>query len=215
MATDESWFEFIPPEEIPDLLAYVSNTWKHLVERYLFHHSYREREEKLTVSLCSELDNAERRQQNGITGTFKAENWIVERQNGEIKKIGRTDIIYIYSGKGTPELIIEFKKLDGSNQNSKRKLYCSDGMQRFVDGKYAKNHPIGVMCGVIKTKRAKELKKLKDFIKTTEHLNIEAFYQPSLIAPSIADFDTIHRRNYSTNATTISLVHFFLDFKVI
>jgi hypothetical protein len=210
---DEGWFEFIPPEKIPDLLGYISSTWNYLIERYPSEHSYKKREEKLTVSLCNELNNAERRQRSGITGRFIPEAWVFERQHGEMKKIGRTDIMYVYSGPGTPVLIIEFKKLDGSNQNRKRKSYCNDGMQRFIDGKYAQNHPVGIMCGLIKTNRANELKKLENFIKTANNINLEAFYKPSLISPSIDEFDSRHGRTYSARATAISLVHFFLDFK--
>jgi hypothetical protein len=64
---------------------------------------------------------------------------------GEVTRIARADIRVTLGAPGTPHLVLEFKKLDGTA--NARWRYCFDGMNRFVEGKYAVQHEYGVMYG--------------------------------------------------------------------
>jgi hypothetical protein len=217
---DAQWQEFVPIEQVPRVLAYISTLWKELVNQFPATHHFRIREEKLTLSLNDYLDDFQRKKTNGITGRFVPEIWNLQRlPTGEISRKSRSDILYFFSAAGVPELVIEFKKLDCNS--AKRKLYCTEGMRRFVDGTYAKNQTIGVMCGLVQGGCSIAVPRLiKHLLKpeVAQRLSMVAdtsgsyITSPSRTAVGSFDFDTLHDRQIETQVSRIAVVHFFVEF---
>ncbi len=216
---DPIWLECFPSEALPNVLAYVSQSWKNLLSKYPQKHTYKAREEKLTASLAEYMNDPEGRKKHGVSGRFVPEVWSNERQpDGTLKKVGRSDINYFHGVGGSPELTIEFKKLN--NSRTKRAYYCYEGIKRFVDGKYAKDQRIGTMCGLVKENIANEIAAMVNFLLDSNHVNALRCEKtpkgtivgtPSNLAPRVAAFDTRHRRPTHGNSL-IDLAHMFLEF---
>lgn len=118
---------------------------------------------------------------------------------------------------GTPHLVIEFKKLDGSSDGRWR--YCFDGMNRFVEGKYAVGHSHGVMCGFSPNDLAAEAAALAAYIADDAYARRlcciadaagRVIISPSQTDPAWAKFDTNHDRPGVGTGVPIVLLHTLL-----
>ena len=123
----------------------------------------------------------------------------------------------ILGAPGTPHLVIEFKKLDGSADGRWR--YCFDGMNRFVEGKYTVGHTHGVMCGFSPNDLAAEAEAMAAYIADGDYsrrlcCNADAagnvITSPSQADPDRAKFDTNHRRPGAWTGAPIVLLHMIL-----
>jgi hypothetical protein len=141
-----AWASVFPGPRIPDVLAYVAKTWTWLQNTFSLAVSFEHGETVLTDNLCEALADKDRQIGHRMDCDFQPETWELRRGiGGRVTRVARADIRVILGAPGTPHLVIEFKKLDGTSQD--RRLYCFDGMSRFVEGKYAVGHAFGVMCG--------------------------------------------------------------------
>ena len=204
MATPtDVWFEVFPGPCISDVLAYVVSTWDWLQRTFPATVSFDSDEPELTDNLCEALEDRDRRRVNGIDCDFQAENWEFRRgPDGRVTRIARTDVRVILGAPGTPHLVLEFKKLDGSTDGRWR--YCFDGMNRFVEGKYAVGHPHGVMCGFSPNDLTGEAAALAAYIAQEEYARRlrcisdgagRVVAAPSQANPACAEFDTNHDRS--------------------
>jgi hypothetical protein len=132
---------------------------------------------------------------------FEAETWELRRDiDGSTRRLARADIRVILGTPGTPQLVIEFKKLNGTT--TARRLYCFEGVSRFVSGKYGADHEYGTMCGFACPEPDVEATALAAYIAAKKRARRLACVRdskgkvirvPSSIAPQ-ARFDTVHTR---------------------
>jgi hypothetical protein len=212
------WFEVFPSPRIPDVLAYVVDTWNGLQRTFASAVSFDRGEPELTDNLCEALEDQERRRASGIDCDFQPETWELRRgADGRTTRIARADIRVILGAPGTPHLVIEFKKLDGSADGRWR--YCFDGMNRFVEGKYAAGHTHGVMCGFSPSDLAAEAAAVAAYIANDKHSRQlcciadaagNVITSPSQVDPTEAKFDTNHSRPSVGTGARIVLLHVIL-----
>ena len=210
------WLEAIPPITLRDVLQYVIDTWDDLKAEWPDEHCFSHNEPTLSLSLGQALNEAARKKGAGISGGFGAEAFEPVRINGKVKKNGRTDIKFVFGGTGAPEMILECKKLDGSG--AKRSLYFSEGVSRFVSGKYGSEYFQGVMLGFSKHEPSDEAVALKALISSPNSAtsyrciqfpNGEWALDPSELSPGLAYFDTKHDRT-PVGASPFDLAHVLL-----
>ncbi len=215
MTTSSGWFRVFPGPRIPDVLTYVFDTWLDLQRRFASSVSFAHDETALTDNLCEALEDSDRRMAAGMDCDFQPETWELRRlANGSTTRVARADIRVILGAPGTPHLVMEFKKLDGNTDSRWR--YCFDGMNRFVEGKYAQGHTYGVMCGFTPIDLNVEAGMLASYIDQAEYRRrlrcvpdgaTSAITVPSQAAPTFAKFDTDHDRSGIGGAGTIKLLH--------
>jgi hypothetical protein len=198
-------------------VQYVTNTWDELKLEWPNEHCFSNNELTLSLSLGQALNEAGRKKSAGISGGFGAEAFEPIRVAGKVKKNGRTDIKFVFGGLGAPEVILECKKLDGSS--AKRRAYYTEGVGRFVSGKYGSEYFQGVMLGFSKEEPENEAAQLKAMICThalaqtyrcIPFPNGEFTLDPSEISPGLAYFDTKHDRA-PIAASPFSLAHVLLS----
>lgn len=212
------WFEVFPGPRIPDVLAYVVGTWDWLQRTFPAAVSFDRGETDLTDNLCEALEDRDRRRANGIDCDFQPETWELRRgASGCTTRIARADIRVLLGVPGTPHLVIEFKKLDGSADGRWR--YCFDGINRFVEGKYAIGHPYGVMCGFSPSDLVAEATALAAYIASENFARRlccisdaagKVITEPSQADPAWARFDTNHERLGVGTGAPIILLHTLL-----
>lgn len=214
----DAWFRVFPGARISDVLAYVNNTWEWLCRTFAAAVSFDHDETGLTDNLCEALSNDDRRLGNWMDCDFEPETWELRRgADGRTTRVARADIRVILGAPGTPHLIFEFKKLDGSTAGRWR--YCFDGINRFIEGKYAVGHPIGIMCGFSPNDLSAEAAAMAAYIVQEEYarrlccIPNEAgsmVTAPSAINPIWARFDTNHQRPGLVPNDPITLLHALL-----
>ena len=197
-----AWLTVFPAPRIPDVLSYVGETWDWLRATYAGAVAFQHDEPILTDNLCEALANPDRRLLHGMDCDFQSETWELRRvADGTTSRLARADIRVILGTPGTPHLVLEFKKLDGSANSRWR--YCFDGMNRFVEGKYAVGHAYGVMCGFSPKSLSTEEKLLADYIRKPKYaLRLDCIInasgdvvtKPSDINSHRVAFDSRHRR---------------------
>ena len=212
------WFEVFPGPRIPDVLAYVVDTWDRLQRTFASAVSFDRGETELTDNLCEALEDRDRRRASGIDCDFQPETWELRRgADGRTTRIARADIRVMLGAPGTPHLVIEFKKLDGSADGRWR--YCFDGMNRFVEGKYAVGHTYGVMCGFSPDDLVAEAAAMAAYIANDEYSRRlcciadvagNVITSPSHANPAWAKFDTNHSRPGVGTGAPIILLHMIL-----
>lgn len=215
-ALGSEWLEAIPPTTLRDVLQYVTDTWDDLKDEWPAEHCFSHNEPTLSLSLGQALNEAARKKGAGISGGFGAEAFEPVRINGKIKKNGRTDIKFVFGAIGAPELILECKKLDGSG--TKRTLYFSEGVDRFVSGKYGAEYFQGVMLAFSRGAPSVEAAALKAIVNSPSAAatyrciafpNGDWALDPSELSPGLAYFDTKHDR-VPGGASPFDLAHVLL-----
>lgn len=218
-ALSDEWFDVFPAPRIASVLGYVSQTWEDLRIKFSDAVSFDKDEPALTDNLCEALANRDRLAAHQMGCDFQAETWELRRQaDGTVTRIARADIRVILGMPGTPHLVMEFKKLDGTTGSRWR--YCFDGMSRFVDGKYAVDHPIGVMCGFSPNPLGTEAAQLEDYVRKTTtsattlalvtNASGDVVLTPSSIDPVYGNFDTTHNRASLPSEKPITLLHMLI-----
>lgn len=212
-APSDAWFRVFPGLRIPEVVTYVNATWDWLRMTYADAVVFDHDEPTLTDNLCEALNNPDRRFQSRMQCDFQAETRELRRNaDGSTSYIARADIRVILGAPGTPHLVLEFKKLDGSTDA--RRLYCFDGLNRFVEGKYAVGHSHGVMCGFSSVDVEGEAVALATYISENGRADRLACIpdatgmvvtRPSRLATVPASFDTNHKRTLP--ATPIVILH--------
>jgi hypothetical protein len=210
------WLQVFPGPRIPNVLSYMHDTWEWLLENHGASVAFPHNETVLTDNLCQALEDDERRRKNNMDCDFQAETWELRRDAaGQVTRIARADIRVILGAPGTPHLVIEFKKLDGTANGRWR--YCFDGLNRFVEGKYAVGHAYGVMCGFCSHDLDVEAQGIADYIAQDDYTKKLACVangdgvvvtKPSVGDPTSARFDTTHGR--PKPAANIVILHTLL-----
>lgn len=211
----DAWFSIFPAPRIPDVLTYVGATWNWLRSTFADAVAFQHDEPTLTDNLCEALADGDRRLANRMDCDFQAETWELRRAaDGTTERLARADIRVILGAPGTPHLVIEFKKLDGTA--NARWRYCFDGVNRFTEGKYAVGHAFGVMCGFHPGPLGDEAASLAEYIRQPQcaikllcvaNAEGDVITMPSVAAPVHAQFDTLHNRPTLTPAEPITLLH--------
>ena len=213
-----AWFDVFPSPRIPDVMAYVSDTWNTLRAAYPAAVSFTKSEPDLTDNLCEALADQDRRVLWRMDCDFQAETWEIRRAaDGTTNRLARADIRVILGAPGTPHFVLEFKKLDGSA--GMRWRYCHDGLNRFVDGKYAVGHEHGAMCAFTPTP-ATEATAMATYLSEPARAaalgcvtvgGATAVMSPSVTDPVSSSFDSVHQRPLQLQSSMITIVHAFFE----
>jgi hypothetical protein len=212
-----AWLRAIPPTALDEVLQYVSSTWESLRADFPDQHDFSQREPVLTLSLCERLERMERKEAAGISGSFCAEGYEPIRVEGRIIHNGRSDIKFILGEHGAPVIILEFKKLSGTDAD--RSEYCSNGVHRFVSGQYTRDRPNGVMLGLARGNPEEEALSIERLLSTPDRVvahvciltpNGLVARRPSAIAPQSAAFDTVHDRAPEIANGPVTIAHMML-----
>lgn len=130
--------------------------------------------------------------------------------DGTARRVGRTDIEWrLY---GMPAFIIEFKIIGGGRPAL---LYVTQGMARFVDGRYGPHSLEGAMCAFVQSDSSETHAEVVGHILANNsqlrclQWNGSYLVSPSNIAPSVATFDSLHER--APASPDIALAHIFID----
>lgn len=132
------------------------------------------------------------------------------------KAVGRTDIQFAYAAHMGPRVTIEFKRLN--NKSPLRQKYFSQGIARFVSGKYAPSHDTGLMVGLVQGSAALEKAGLLKYLKLPrtkaslmlQPMNYPEYGDPSKYTPNL-DFDTLHKRHGGCSCAEILVGHMLLE----
>ncbi|PWG01857.1 hypothetical protein [Sphingosinicella humi] len=132
------------------------------------------------------------------------------------KPIGRTDIQFAYAAHMGPRLTIEFKRLN--NKSPLRQKYFSQGVSRFVSGKYAPSHDTALMVGLVEGSATNEKAGLLKYLRlasTKASLALQPITHPEYGDPSkhgpAVDFDTLHKRPTNCSCEEITIGHILLE----
>lgn len=224
MTNRNLWLEAFPIQEVDKAVELVLESWSELASRKLKKFSDTEKEPDLTKTLRLYIKDY-KAIDSGLFG-----QWGAEQTEGELNletletnKCHRTDIHYAWHDSSSRyEIIFEFKKLS-HRKNSRDHYYGEDGMRRFIDGKYAKRHPLSFMVGILMSPKAACIDPLKRALSnngTSGALNMlknsqgQVITEPSLLFKDKAMFDTEHVRpeEMAPKHGTITISHLFVEF---
>ena len=208
------WVYVVKRPPVAEILGYLLAQWKEYETSYSgIGQPFETRHEPvLTTGLGAYLAKKYEEKLQPFDGEFFAE---VERvdlgPDGKRIIIGRSDIEWRLHG--IPNFVIEFKVIGGGRP---AKQYVTEGMVRFVDGRYGQRSTEGAMWAFIRpgsSELPSDVKAIIDTFSDILRCQLEnGLYQvvPSKIAPETAEFDTIHDRN-PTNNPPIRLAHIFVN----
>lgn len=167
-------------------------------------------EPQLTEGLGAYLTELYEAGEQSFDGEFFAEHRRVDLgSDGKRKIIGRSDIEWRLHG--SPNFIVEFKVIGGGRP---AKAYVSDGMARFVDGRYGHRSTEGAMWAFFRPGSTELIPHVEALIDAhLEPLRCQAEngahrIAPSIMAPATASFDSLHARDPA--APAIRLAHVFV-----
>ena len=213
LGEDSPWGWFVQRPPAAQILQYVFSKWQEYEARFSgIGEPFAIRSEPaITEGLAAYLDAELRAGHQPFHGNFFAELRSVDLlPDGKRQIIGRSDIEWRLSG--TPNFIIEFKIVGGGRPAKK---YVSDGMIRFVDGRYAPTAAEGAMWAFFRPGSSEVASDLEAIIDN----HVEALrcrlengahrIAPSVLAPSVAKFDSLHDRDHP--AVAIRLAHVFVE----
>lgn len=138
------WDDFFQQNMVPAVLAYIVVTWEQMPKP-----GPSDLEDAVSNKLYSALVNAKRR--NDFPFLIRRED--LEFDTDLAKETGRKDIVFFPSLQEQEiYLCLEAKRLNAVVSGVRRSLadeYVKEGMQRFVDGKYARFVQHGAMLGYV------------------------------------------------------------------
>ncbi|UCV28137.1 hypothetical protein [Ferribacterium limneticum] len=210
-ASDWTWVVRRPPAA--QILEYLVNKWLDYETKYSgIGEPFASRNEPaLTEGLAAYLDAEYQAGAQPFDGEFFAElNHYDLLPDGKRSIIGRSDIEWRLSG--APNFIIEFKVIGGGRP---AKAYITDGMIRFVDGRYAPKAAEGAMWAFFRPNSTETVTDIEAIIdEHVAHLRCQPEngmhrISPSVLAPNIASFDSVHERVHP--AISIRLAHIFVS----
>lgn len=215
----DQWRLAFPREEAGTVMKHLVDTWNWAAARPNEHFNFDLKEPDITQSLENKLDA--RKTEVGLTGLFGCE--IRENEydpdTGKKLKSWRTDILYFSNRNAEPlRLTFEFKKLK-NNSTSRKAYYGDDGMMRFVNNKYGREQPVGVMVGILDKPASLSPAGLKQALTKADVASVlkiipdgtSFLREPSGEFNGLAAFDTHHTR-VSGKLLTIVLAHVMLPF---
>ncbi len=211
-AEGSPWTYVVRRAPASDILDYLRLRWQEFEALYSgIGEPFASRAEpQLTEGLGAYLTKCLDAGQQPFDGEFYAELCRVDLgPDGRRLKIGRTDIEWRLNG--SPNFVVEFKVIGNGRP---AKAYVSDGMARFVDGRYAHRSTEGAMWAFFRpgsSEAESHVEALIDADLVALRCETEGgAYRiaPSTMAPSSASFDSIHARD--PEAPQIRLAHVFV-----
>lgn len=213
LATGGAWTRVVRRPAAATIISYVLGKWREYADRYQdIGEPFHERDEPvLTEGLAAYLVKESEAGRQPIDGDFLSELRHYDLgSDGTPICIGRTDIEWrLY---GFPCFTIEFKILDAGTVRVRR--YLDQGLVKFIDGRYAPRAPEGAMCAFLRPGAEGVIDLLRDAITgAAEELRCfiaeTPVLAPSQLAPTVAQFDTSHRRDEPA-ISPIHLAHVFI-----
>jgi len=137
------WDDFFQQNLIPSVLSYVIATWEQMPMP-----GPSDLEDAISAKLYSALINAKDRNAHAFLIRYQD----VEVDTDLAKETGRKDIVFFPSHQEEIYLCLEAKRLNAVVSGVRRSLayeYVKEGMQRFVDGKYAQFVRHGAMLAYV------------------------------------------------------------------
>jgi len=192
------WDDLFQQNLIPAVFAHVITTWELMPKP-----GPSDLEDAISVKLYSALVKAKDRN----THAFRIEYQVVEVDTDLAAVTGKKDIVFVPSlQQEEVYLCLEAKRLNALVAGFRRSLadeYVKEGMQRFVDGKYARFVRHGAMLGYVldgDTHRA--MKNVENNIRsrlTELRMEKNGGFLASTIRPADAlTKETRHRRAHET-----------------
>jgi hypothetical protein len=191
------WDDYFQQNLLPTVLAHVIATWKRLRKP-----GPSDLEDAISVRLYSALINGKDR---------NAHAFLIRYQDLEVdtnleKETGKKDIVFYPSHQEEIYLCLEAKRLNAMVSGVRRSLadeYVKEGMQRFVDGKYARLVLHGAMLGYVLDRDVdRAMKNVENNIRSrVEALRMDknAGFLASAIRPDDPRIkETRHRRAHET-----------------
>jgi hypothetical protein len=137
------WDDFFQWNLIPSVLSYVIATWEQMPKP-----GPSDLEDTISLKLYSALINTKDRNAHAFLIRYQD----VEVDTDLVKETGRKDIVFFPSHQEEIYLCLEAKRLNAVVSGVRRSLadeYVKEGMQRFVDGKYARFVRHGAMLAYV------------------------------------------------------------------
>ena len=137
------WDDFFQQNLIPSVLSYVIATWEQMPTP-----GPSDLEDAISVKLYSALVRSKDRNAHAFLIRYQD----VEVDTDLAKETGRKDIVFFPSVQEEIYLCLEAKRLNAVVSGVRRSLadeYVKEGMQRFVDGKYARFVRHGAMLAYV------------------------------------------------------------------
>jgi hypothetical protein len=137
------WDDFFQQNLIPAILAHVIATWERMTKP-----GPSDLEDAISLKLYSALVNAKDRNAHAFRIGYEA----VEVDTDLAKETGRMDIVFFPGHEEEIYLCLEAKRLNALVSGVRRSLadeYVKEGMQRFVDRKYARSVRHGAMLAYV------------------------------------------------------------------
>lgn len=202
----------------------IAETWRFFAAAPREDFGYRTAEPKLTKVMKAYARDVAG-PEAGCRGKWTAENVYpkIDRVTGKSLKEVRTDIEYFWmDGQSRMELVFEFKRLTRTAASDKHYLGES-GLGRFVDGEYSLAQPMALMVGVLLEPDAAIVNALTQQLNKPDvahRLRIQAqangdlLFNPSVLFPAHAEFDTEHQRDSdkAPPCGSIRIAHLFFQF---
>jgi hypothetical protein len=208
-----SWAYVVQRPPASEILGYLATKWLEYESEFSgIGEPFASRSEAaLTEGFAAFLDREFQAKRQPFDGEFCAERQRVDLgPDGKRLIIGRTDIEWRLFG--SPNFIVEFKVV---GHGRPAKAYVTDGMARFVDGRYGPLSIEGAMWAFFRpgsTEVASHVEAAIDAhlvpLRAQAENGIHRIV-PSTIAPGTASFDSLHLRE--PVAPTIRLAHIFVD----
>ena len=220
--SSSNWFAAFPLREVARAVDAVHESWCALVQMQGFHAD--KREPDLTRMLKTHVERVTA-PKHGVVGMWAAEPVInrIDPETAEVLEERRPDIVYGWNdASGGIQIVFEFKKLD-RYARSRGQYLGEDGLGRFVTGIYGEEQPVAVMVGMVLDPVCTVVPPLRAALaedRNVEELGLrrapngEFCRAPSLLFPTVAEFDTEHERpeHLAPEHGTIHVAHVFLSF---
>lgn len=212
LADASAWGRLVRRPPAAAILSYLVQKWKEYETLYSgIGEPFATRDEPtLTEGLAAFLDVQRDAGQQPFDGEFFAELRRYDLlPDGKRRIIGRSDIEWRLSGE--PNFIVEFKLVGGGRPAG---AYVTDGMIRFVDGRYGPKAREGAMWAFFRPNSTEDVSHIEAIIdRHRVKLRCQAEngmhrIAPSALAPGLANFDSLHERD--APAAAIRLAHIFM-----
>lgn len=213
LPSDSDWTYVVRRPPASEILGYLVSKWQEYETLYSgIGEPFSIRDEPaLTEGLAAFLDNQLHDGKQPFHGEFFAELRRYDLQaDGTRVIIGRSDIEWRLSG--SPNFIVECKVIGNGRP---AKAYVTDGMIRFVDGRYGPRSAEGAMWAFVRPGSTETMTHVEAIID--KHMaalgcqleNGMHRIAPSSLAPTVASFDSLHLRN--APISPIRLAHIFVQ----
>jgi hypothetical protein len=194
---------------IATILDIIATSWANVVSRKEVHPS----DWEITLAGCLGREMiAIKNQRFGKNAQFRIEEEIGTRSfNNPAKPEGRIDIKIIYSFIESEYFGIECKRIYDQDDKLARK-YVTEGLMRFITGKYSPGHDWMAMIGfVVDGHMAQSIERICGFLAITkkETCLISGWQQETRFGRHQYLYSTSHKQR--GKETPITVLHFFLS----